>query len=101
MFFTFPDLSSPNEAMQAARKGVARVSGGTVKINTQQEKGNSIVYTGTTSFRNGSNQWVGMFAPTQSGVIGLFVGAAKGYFERNQPINQDIISSARFGGGGE
>jgi len=32
-------------------------------------------------------------------VIGFFVGAAKGYFERNQPIIQDIISSARLGGG--
>jgi hypothetical protein len=40
-----------------------------------------------------------MFAPTQSGVIGFFVGAAKGHFERNQPIIQDIISSARLGSG--
>src|SRR5438046_9397309 len=96
MFFTFPDLSSPNEAMQAARKGVARVSGGTVKINTQQEKGNSIVYTGTTSFRNGSNQWVGMFAPTQRGVIGLFVGATKRTFEKNQPINQQTNNTVRI-----
>jgi hypothetical protein len=99
--FYYPNLSSPNEAMQTAKKGVARASGGTVKINTQQQKGNSIIYTGTTSYRTGSTQWVGMFAPSQSGVIGLFVGAAKGYFERNQPIIQDIISSARLGGGNE
>ena len=97
--FYFPNLSTPNEAMQTARRGVSRVSGGNVRVDTQQQKGNSVVYTGRTSFRNGSTQWVGMFAPTQSGVIGLFVGAAKGHFERNQPIIQDIISSTRLGNG--
>ncbi len=95
--FHYQTLSTPNEAMQAAKKGVAR-NGGTVRIQSQQQKGNSIVYTGTTSYRNGSTQWVGIFAPSPNGVIGMFVGAAKGYFERNQPIIQDIISSARMGG---
>ncbi|MGH8094712.1 MAG: hypothetical protein ACREIF_14780 [Chthoniobacterales bacterium] len=98
--FHFPNLSSPTEAMEAARRGVARVTGGRVRIISQQRKGDSIVYTGTTSHRNGSTQWVGMFGPTQAGVIGLFVGAASGQFERNQPIIQDVISSARFGAGG-
>ncbi len=97
--FYYPNLSTPSEAMQMARRGVSRVSGGTVRVDSQQQKGNSIIYTGRTSFRNGTNQWVGMFAPTQSGVIGFFVGAAKGYFEKNQPIIQDIISSARLGSG--
>jgi hypothetical protein len=96
--FHYPNLATPTEAMQAAKKGVAR-NGGTVKIQSQQQKGTSIVYTGTTSYRNGTNQWVGLFAPSPNGVIGMFVGAAKGYFESNQPIIQDIISSARMGGG--
>ncbi|MGI8889745.1 MAG: hypothetical protein ACR2G0_03045 [Chthoniobacterales bacterium] len=97
--FHYPDLTSPGEAMQKARKGVAR-NGGRVKILSQEQKGNSIVYTGTTSYANGSNQWVGMFGPTGAGVVGLFVGAAKGQFEKNQPIIQDLISSARMGIGG-
>lgn len=99
--FYYPNLSTPNEAMQTAKKGVSRVSGGTVRINSQQQKGNSVVYTGSTNYRNGSTQWVGMFAPSQAGVIGLFVGANRGYFERNQPIIQDIISSARLGAGND
>ncbi len=97
--FYYPNLSTPNEAMQTARKGVSRIAGGTVRVSSQQQKGNSVVYTGTTSYRNGSTQWVGMFAPSQAGVIGLFVGAAKGYFEKSQPIIQDIISSTRLGAG--
>ncbi len=97
--FYYPNLTTPNEAMQTAKKGVARVSRGTVRISSQQQKGNSVVYTGTTSYRNGSTQWVGMFAPTQSGVIGIFVGAAKGYFERNQSLIQNIIGSVRFANG--
>jgi len=97
--FHYPNLTTPTEAMQAARKGVAR-TGATVRIQSQQQKGNSIVYTGTTSSREGINQWVGVFDPTQNGVIGMFVGARKGYFERNQPIIQDIISSARMGAQG-
>lgn len=95
--FHFPELSTPAEAMQTAKKGVSRTSGGTVKVKSQEEKGSSIIYTGTTSYRNGSTQWVGIFAPTESGVIGFFVGANKGYFEKNQPMIQDVISSARFG----
>ena len=99
--FYYPNLSTPNEAMQTARKGVSRVSGGTVRINSQEQKGNGVVYTGTTNFRNGTTQWVGMFAPSPAGVIGFFVGANKGYFEKNQPIIQDIISSARLGSGND
>ncbi len=95
--FYYPNLSSAAEAMQTAKQGVARVSGGRVKVSTQQQKGNSVIYTGTTSYRNGGTQWVGIFGPTQSGVIGLFVGANKGHFERNQPIISDIINSARLG----
>ena len=99
--FYYPNLATATEAMQAARRSVARYAGGSVKISTQQQKGNSIVYTGTTSTRNGSTQWVGLFGPTQHGVVGLFVGATKGYFERNQPTIQDVISSARLGNGEE
>ena len=99
--FYFPSLSTAGEAMQAAKQGIARVVKGKLKITNQQKKGNSIVYTGTTSNPSGSSQWVGVFGPTQGGVIGLFVGAAKGYFEKNQPIIQDIISSARLATGGD
>ncbi|CAN5431441.1 hypothetical protein BH20VER3_BH20VER3_13690 [soil metagenome] len=97
--FHYPQLSSPKEAMQKARNGVAN-NGGRVKVLTQKQDGNSIVYTGTTSYSNGSNQWVGLFGPTASGVVGLFVGAAKGQFERNQPIISDLLSSARIENGG-
>ena len=127
--FHFPSLSTVDEAMQAVRQSVERVLKTKVKIASQQQKGNSIIYTGTTSSSlsrsiisrgstsvfpgtglaasaspiagSGSTQWVGVFGPTQGGVIGLFVGAAKGYFEKNQPIIQDIISSARLATGGD
>ncbi len=98
--FHYPQLSSPQEAMQKARSGVAK-NGGRVKVLTQEEKGNSLVFTGTTSYPNGTNQWVGMFSPTASGAVGFFVGAAKGQFERNQPIIQDLISSAHIKNGGD
>jgi hypothetical protein len=98
--FHYPNLTNAVEAMDTAKKGVARVTGGKVKITSQQPKGNTIIYTGTTTYRNGTSQWVGMFGPTAQGVVGLFVGAAKGHFERNQSIIQDIISSARFGDSG-
>jgi hypothetical protein len=94
--FYYPNLSSVAEAMQTARQGVARVNGGRVRITSQQQKGNSIVYTGTTSYRNGGTQWVGIFGPSPSGVIGFFVGANKGHFQQNQPIISDIINSARL-----
>ncbi len=94
--FHYADLSSASAAMKRARQGVAKL-GGRVKVVGEQPKGNAIVYTGTTSYSNGAYQWVGMFGPTSSGVVGLFVGAAKGQFERNQPIIQDLISSARIG----
>ena len=95
--FHYPNLATAQDAMETAKKGVSRANGGKVKIISQQQKGNSIIYTGTTSFRNSSNQWVGIFSPAQQGVVGLFVGALKGYFEKNQPIIQDIISNARLG----
>ncbi|MGI9115559.1 MAG: hypothetical protein DLM52_01565 [Chthoniobacterales bacterium] len=98
--FHFPTLATPAEAMQVAKKGVAKVAGGTVRIASQQPKGNMIVYTGTTSYRNGSTEWVGMFEPTQQGVVGMFVGAAKGHIQRNQPVIQQIISSFRVAGTG-
>jgi hypothetical protein len=100
--FYYPTLSTSAEAMQTAKRGVARVNGGTVRVISQQQKGDLTVYTGTTSYRNGSYQWVGVFGPSQGrGVIGLFVGAVKGQFERNQPVIQDIISSAHLATGGE
>ena len=98
--FYYPQFASANDAMQTAKQGVARVSGGKVKVASQQQKGNMTIYTGTTSYRNGSTMWVGMFEPTPGGVIGLFVGAAKQNWDRAQPIIQDIIASARIGGGG-
>jgi hypothetical protein len=127
--FDFPSLSTADQAMQAVRQGIERVLKTKVKIATQQQKGNSIIYTGTTSSSlsrsiisrgstsvfpgtglaasassiagSGSTQWVGVFGPAQRGIIGLFVGTAKGYFEKNQPIIQDIISSARLGTSGD
>lgn len=97
--FSFPELTSPAQAMQAAKKGVARTSGGTVKVLSAEAKGNSMFYTGNTIYRNGSTEWMGWFVPTQSGVVGLFIGANKGQFQRNQSIIRDIISSARLGSG--
>ncbi len=96
--FHYPNLAAPIDAMEEARRGIAR-NGGRVKIETQQQKGNSIVYTGTTSSRNGTFQWVGIFTPAQSGVVGMFFGSTKKYFDRNQPIMLDIIRSARIGTG--
>ena len=100
--FHYPNLSSPADAMQTARQGVSH-NGGKVKIASQKKQGNAIVYTGTTGYSNYSNQWVGMFAPSENGVVGFFVGAAKGYFDRNQNIIQDIIAHTRLGnpGGGD
>jgi hypothetical protein len=102
--FHFPYLSSPTDAMQAARRGVAEVAGGTVRIANQQQKGNMVVYTGTTSYRRGTGtEWAGFFAPTPNGVVGLFVGTAKGRFERNQQVIQQVIGSFKIAGmdGGE
>ena len=76
------------------------MAGGNVKIASQQQKGNMIVYTGTTSYRSrGGTEWAVFFAPTQNGVVGMFVGAAKGTFGRNQPLIQEIISSFRVESG--
>jgi transglutaminase-like putative cysteine protease len=97
--FHYPNISSVQEAMQTARQGVSR-NGGKVKIASQQKKANGTVYTGTTTYRNGTTQWVGMFAPTDDGVAGIFVGAAKGLFERNQTTIEDLIAHARLGAGG-
>jgi hypothetical protein len=97
--FQYPNLASPADAMQTARKGVAQAVGGNVHIATQQRKGNMIIYTGTTSYRGrGGTEWAGFFAPTQNGVIGMFVGTAKGYFQRYQPLIQDVISSFKVSG---
>src|SRR5207237_6930724 len=94
----FPNLSSPSDGMQAAKKGVTQ-AGGTVRITTQQRSGNRILYTGTTSWRKaGGTEWLGFFAPTESGVVGMFVGTAKGYFQQNQAMVQDIISSIHVAG---
>jgi hypothetical protein len=97
--FNYPNLSSPMDAMETARRGVAKAVGGTVRIASQQRKGNMIIYTGTTTNRNGGTEWVGFFAPTQSGVVGMFVGTAKGYFQKFQPLIQDVISSFRVANG--
>lgn len=95
--FYFPNFQSPADAMAAARRGVATHLGGAVHVKSQEQKGSAVYYTGTTTSRRGTSEWIGVFAPTQSGVIGFFTGSAKGTFERNQPILQDIISSAHFG----
>jgi hypothetical protein len=102
--FNYPTLTSATEAMQTARRGVAQALGGTVKISSQQQKGNMVVYTGTTSYRKGTgSEWAGFFAPTPNGVVGLFVGTAKGYFQQNQAVIQQVISSFKIAGtnGGE
>jgi hypothetical protein len=97
--FYYPRVSNPAEAMQIAKNGVARVSRGRIKVLTHEAKGNSMFYTGNTVYQNGSTEWVGWFVPSQSGVVGLFVGANKGQFQRNQSIIRDIVSSARLGAG--
>jgi hypothetical protein len=96
--FHFPNISSAQQAMEAARKGVSR-TGATVRVANQQQKGNGMIYTGTTSTRQGSTEWVGMFSPTPAGTIGMFIGAAQGYFQQLQPMVQDILASARFNTG--
>lgn len=99
--FHYPNLSSPAEAMQAARQGVAQVTGGMVKVASQQQKGNMIVYTGTTTYRRGGGrgtEWAGFFAPTPNGVVGLFVGATTGSFQRNQAVVQQVVSSFKVAG---
>jgi len=99
--FHYSNLSSAAEAMQVAQKALAQASRGTLRIASQQRKGSIIVYTGTTSRRKGTKgttEWVGLFAPTQNGVIGMFIEAAKGDFQRNQPLIQEVISSFRVGG---
>lgn len=94
--FHYSDLSSPKAGMEKARKGVSK-NGGRVKILGQEQKGNSIVYTGTTSYANGTNQWVGWFGPSGGGgVVGIFVGAAQGQFETNQPIISDLLASVHL-----
>jgi hypothetical protein len=95
--FFFPNFQNPADAMAAARRGVSSYGGGSVRIKSQQQQGNAVYYTGTTSSRTGISEWVGVFAPTQAGVIGFFTGSAQGTFQRNQPIIQDIISSAHVG----
>jgi hypothetical protein len=96
--FHFPNLASAQQAMEAARKGVSR-TGATVRVANQQQKGNGMIYTGTTQTKQGSTEWVGMFSPTPAGTIGMFIGAAKGYFQQLQPMVQDILASARFNTG--
>ena len=96
--FHFPNISNAQQAMEAARKGVSR-TGATVRVANQQQKGNGMIYTGTTSTKQGSTEWVGMFSPTPAGTIGMFIGAAQGYFQQLQPMVQDILASARFNTG--
>jgi len=99
--FSFPGVSNPAQAMELAQQGVSHGAGARIKVATHEYKGNSIVYTGHTIYRNGStSDWVGWFVPTPNGVVGLFVGAGKGQFQRNQSIIQDIITTARIGAGG-
>src|SRR6266566_122067 len=93
--FYYPTLHTPDEAMQARQHEVSR-NGGRVKVANQQPKENTTYYAGSTSYRKGSTQWVGVFQGTSAGVIGFFAGADKGRFETNQPIISDLISSARF-----
>ena len=99
--FHYSNLSSADAAMQVAQRALSQTTGGTMRIASQQQKGSMIVYTGTTSHRKGTKgttEWVGLFAPTQNGAIGMFIGAAKGDFKRNQPLIQEVISSFKTGG---
>jgi hypothetical protein len=99
--FSFPGVSNPAQAMELAQQGVSHAAGARVKVASHEYKGNSIIYTGNTVYRNGSAaEWVGWFVPSQSGVVGLFVGASKGQFQRYQSIIRDIVISARLGTGG-
>jgi hypothetical protein len=99
--FSFPGVSNPAQAMELTQQGLSHAAGARVKVASHEYKGNSIVYTGNTVYQNGSTaEWVGWFVPSQSGVVGLFVGAIKGQFQRNQSIIRDIVSSARLGTGG-
>jgi hypothetical protein len=99
--FSYPGVSNPAQAMELTQQGVSHAAGARVKVASHEYKGNSIFYTGNTIYRNGSTaEWVGWFVPTPNGVVGLFIGAGKGQFQRNQSIIRDIVSSARLGAGG-
>lgn len=100
--FHYPNLSSAVDAMQTARRGIAQAVGGNVRVANEQRKGNMMIYTGTTSFRGGAGtEWAGFFAPIQNGVVGLFIGTAKGSWQKCQPLIQDVMSSIRINGGAE
>jgi hypothetical protein len=99
--FLFPRVSNPAQGMELTQQSVSHAIGARVKVASHEYKGNSIVYTGHTIYRNGSTaDWVGLFVPTPNGVVGLFIGAGKGQFQRNQSIIRDIISTARIESGG-
>ena len=97
--FHFSQLQTPHDAMQAAQRNVTAANGAKVKVATTQQKGTGVVYTGTTSSRNGTHMWVGMFQPTPNGVVGVFIGSPQQVFQRNQQIMQTLIQYARLGNG--
>ena len=95
--FHYPSLQSAADAMQAARAGVASVNHGRVEVLSRKRQGSMEYYRGVTASPYGNTEWVGVFAPTDQGVIGLFVGAGKGRFQRNQALIRNIINLAHFG----
>ncbi len=97
--FHFPQLQTAQDAIKTAQRAVAAANGAQVKVATTQQKGTGTVYTGTTQSRLGSNTWVGMFQPTQNGVVGVFIGSSTQTFQRNQQLMQTLIQYARLGNG--
>ncbi|MEO8617547.1 MAG: hypothetical protein ABI600_20620 [Luteolibacter sp.] len=96
--FYFPNLQTAKDAMTAAQRGVAAASGAKVRVGNTQQKGDATIYSGTTLTSMGTNSWVGIFQPTANGVVGVFVGAAKAQFDRNQQMIQTLIQHTHIGG---
>ncbi len=97
--FHFPQLQTAHDAMQTAQRNVTAANGAKVKVATTQQKGTGVIYTGTTSSRNGTHMWVGMFQPTPKGVVGVFIGSPQQAFKRNLETMQTLIQYARLGNG--
>lgn len=95
--FHFPQLQSTKDAMQTAQKGVAAVTGSKVTVATTQKRGNATLYSGSTRSAAGTTNWVGIFQPSNQGVVGIFIGAEQSQFQRQQPTIQTLIKYAHTG----
>jgi hypothetical protein len=94
--FQYPYLNTPEDAMRAAQKSFS-AAGVRLKIASHQQNNGLMVYSGSSISNTAYNKWVGVFRPTDAGVLGFFIGANQKQFDRNQQMIQYIISTARVG----